>query len=85
MLAGFLSVPFHADEADHLYKARDYAIYFVLGQPGRLRVDPPVQIDSEAHIRLLTGTTSAYLHGFSLWHSRALALDAWQPPWYYPR
>src|SRR5687768_3016376 len=49
VLAGIHGVPFHADEADHLFKARDYVIYFVLRDPDRLRVEPPVAIDSEQH------------------------------------
>ncbi len=81
ILGGIFSVPFHADEADHLFKSQDYVAYFVLGDPFRLRVDPPVAINSEQHIRLLTGTTSAYLTGFVLWHT---GVRLWPSAWYYP-
>jgi hypothetical protein len=84
IVGGIFSAPFHADEADHLSKARDYVVYFVIGQPGLLRVDPPVAIHSEAYNRLLTGTVNAYLTGFILWHT-GTPLDSWPPMWYYPQ
>lgn len=81
ILAGISIAPFHADEADHLFKSQDYVAYFVLLDPFRLRVDPPVEINSESHIRLLTGTTSAYFTGFFLWHT---GVRKWPSAWYYP-
>ncbi|HLA44274.1 MAG TPA: hypothetical protein VJZ27_12600, partial [Aggregatilineales bacterium] len=84
IIAGLTIAPFHGDEADHLYMARDYVTYFVIGAPERLRVDPPVAIDSEAHIRLLGGTLSAYLTGLLLWQSGYRDLENWHPLWYYP-
>lgn len=81
IVGGTWVTPFHADEADHLFKSQDYVAYFVLHDPLRLRVDPPVAVDSEQHIRLLTGTTSAYLTGLVLWHT---GTRKWPSAWYYP-
>lgn len=85
ILGGVNTTPFHADEADHLFKAKDYISYFVLGKPASLQVNPPVAIDSEEHIRLLTGTVNAYLTGFILWQSGKANLQSWYPAWYYPQ
>lgn len=84
ILAGVRLAPFHADEADHLFKARDYVVYFVLGRPDALAVHPPVAIDSESHIRLLTGNVNAYLSGFLLYHT-GQPLITWPAAWYYPQ
>lgn len=84
VLAGMFSVPFHADEAIHLANARAYVVYFVIGEPRSLRVDPPVAIDSDPYNRLLSGTLSAYLTGFVLWHSGSVHLENWTPAWYFP-
>ncbi len=82
VLIGYTRVPFHGDEADHLFKSRDFMTYFVEGDPNALRVRPPVAIDSEQHIRLLTGTTTAYLTGYALWSARVEKWE-WPAPWYY--
>lgn len=82
LLVGYTRVPFHGDEADHLFKSRDFMAYFVEGHPNALRVRPPVAIDSEQHIRLLTGTTTAYLTGYALW-SAGVEKWEWPAPWYY--
>ncbi|MCQ3932015.1 MAG: hypothetical protein DPW16_16315 [Chloroflexi bacterium] len=82
VLVGYTRVPFHGDEADHLFKSRDFITYFVEGDPNALRVKPPVAIDSEEHIRLLTGTTTAYLTGYALW-SAGVEKWEWPAPWYY--
>lgn len=82
VLVGYTRVPFHGDEADHLFKSRDFITYFVEGDPNVLRVRPPVAIDSEEHIRLLTGTTTAYLTGYALW-SAGVEKWEWAAPWYY--
>ncbi len=82
VLAGVALTPFHADEADHLFKSQVYMAYFVLHDPLRLRVDPPVAVNSPSHIRLLTGTTSAYMTGFILWHT---GVQAWPSAWVYPQ
>lgn len=82
VLIGYTRVPFHGDEADHLFKSRDFITYFVEGDPNALRVKPPVAIDSEEHIRLLTGTTTAYLTGYALW-SAGVEQWEWPAPWYY--
>lgn len=82
VLVGYTRVPFHGDEADHLFKSRDFITYFVEGDPNVLRVRPPVAIDSEEHIRLLTGTTTAYLTGYALW-SAGVGKWEWPAPWYY--
>ncbi|NDJ86772.1 MAG: hypothetical protein GYB66_12870 [Chloroflexi bacterium] len=79
---GRVAVPFHGDEADHLYKSQDFVVYFVKGRPQDLRVHPPVAVDSTEHIRLLTGTTSAYLTGYALWSSHVYE---WPSAWYYGR
>jgi len=84
ILAGIFITPFHGDESDHLYIARDYAVYFVLQRPDLLRVDPPLAIDSEAHKRLLVGTVSAYTSGFVLWQGGYHDLQNWQAAWHYP-
>lgn len=78
--AGWSIVPFHGDEADHLFKSHDFLTYAVKGHPDQLLVTPPIQIDSPEHIRLLTGTTSAYLTGLMLWLG---GVYDWPPPWYY--
>lgn len=78
--AGWSAVPFHGDEADHLFKSHDFLTYVVKGRPSQLIVTPPVQIDSPEHIRLLTGSTSAYLTGLALWLG---GVYDWPPPWYY--
>ncbi|MBZ0321327.1 MAG: glycosyltransferase family 39 protein [Anaerolineae bacterium] len=82
VLVGYTHVPFHGDEADHLFKSRDFITYFVESDPNALRVRPPVAIDSEEHIRLLTGTTTAYLTGYALW-SAGVEKWEWPAPWYY--
>ncbi|MBZ0309826.1 MAG: glycosyltransferase family 39 protein, partial [Anaerolineae bacterium] len=82
VLAGVAITPFHADEADHLFKSQDYVAYFVLFDPLRLRVDPPVAVNSPSHIRLLTGTTSAYVTGLMLWHTE---VKKWPSAWVYPQ
>ncbi|MBI5930265.1 MAG: glycosyltransferase family 39 protein [Chloroflexi bacterium] len=82
VFVGYTRVPFHGDEADHLFKSRDFMTYFVEGRPDALRVRPPVAIDSEQHIRLLTGTTTAYLTGYALW-SAGVEKWEWPAPWYY--
>ncbi len=82
VLVGYTRVPFHGDEADHLFKGRDFMTYFVEGDPDALRVRPPVAIDSEQHIRLLTGATTAYLTGYALW-SAGVEKWEWPAPWYY--
>lgn len=78
--AGWSLVPFHGDEADHLFKSRDFLTYVIKGHPDQLLVTPPVQIDSPEHIRLLTGTASAYWTGLILWLG---GVYNWPPPWYY--
>lgn len=78
---GRTQVPFHGDEADHLYKSHDFLLVFVERRPQDLRVTPPVNIDSPEHIRLLTGTTTAYLVGFALWSAD---VSPWPGAWYYP-
>jgi hypothetical protein len=84
VIAGLFVTPFHGDESQHLALSRDYVAYFVIGDPWRLRVDPPVPIHSEAYLRLLDGTLSAYLTGFILWHTGHMSLDNPHPAWYYP-
>ncbi len=75
-------VPFHGDEADHLYKSHDFLLVFVEKRPQDLRVTPPVNIDSPEHIRLLTGTVTAYLVGYALWSAE---VSPWPGAWYYPQ
>ncbi len=77
---GRTAVPFHGDEADHLFKSHDFVTVFVDHRPQDLRVTPPVQIDSPEHIRLLTGTTTAYLAGYAIWSA---GYHPWPGPWYY--
>jgi 4-amino-4-deoxy-L-arabinose transferase-like glycosyltransferase len=84
LLGGVRAVPFHADEALHLMLAQDYAAYFVLHDPGRLSVQPPLAIDSTPYSRLLSGTVSAYLAGAMLWHT-GQSLHDWPQGWYFPQ
>ncbi len=82
--AGFRAVPFHGDEADHLYKSIDFNVAFVQARPQDLRVQLPVQPDSTEHIRLLTGNVHATLTGYALWSIEVQPQD-WPQAWYYPQ
>ncbi|PJF39499.1 MAG: hypothetical protein CUN55_14170 [Phototrophicales bacterium] len=79
---GYDTVPFHGDEADHLHKSHDFVVAIVHKRPAALQVMLPVQIDSTEHIRLLTGTTHAYLTGYALW-SMGVEDSAWPRAWNY--
>lgn len=80
--AGFRQVPFHGDEADHLYKSIDFNVAFVQGQPQDLQATLPIQPDSTEHIRLLTGNVHATLTGYALW-SIEIQPQHWPKAWYY--
>lgn len=80
--AGYKAVPFHGDEADHLYKSIDFNVAFVQREPQALQVELPVQPDSTEHIRLLTGNVHATLTGYALW-SMGVQPQAWPKAWYY--
>lgn len=87
MLMGYIwighsKVPFHGDEADHVFKSHDFVIAVVKGEPEKLKVTPPINIDSPEHIRLLTGTTTALFSGYALW-SAGYSPEEWASPWYY--
>lgn len=82
VVVGYTTVPFHGDEADHLHKSHDFVVALVKGHPADLRVTPPVAIDSTEHIRLLTGTTHAYLTGYALW-SMGVYDANWPRAWNY--
>lgn len=82
VLVGYTSVPFHGDEADHLHKSQDFVVAIVMGRSHDLAVAPPVAINSTEHIRLLTGSTHAYLTGYALW-SMGVENSAWPQSWNY--
>lgn len=80
--AGRTLAPFHGDEADQLYKSRDFVTVYIHNAPEKLQVRPPVAIHSPEHLRMLTGTTTAYLNGAVLWMG-GLREDKWASAWYY--
>lgn len=57
---------FHGDEAMLTYASRDFSTAFVERNPAALTTEPPYQIDSDPHLRILNGSVHRYLTGL-LW------------------
>ena len=81
---GYTAVPFHADEADHLYKSLDYVVAIVEQRPVDLAAQLPIEPNSTEHIRVLTGNLHAVLTGFAL-HQSGVTSENWPQAWYFPQ
>lgn len=64
ILAGIQVVPVHGDEYMQMAMARD-VFYMVRGEWDRLAFNPPVEPDTEQHLRLINGTLNKTLIGFT--------------------
>jgi 4-amino-4-deoxy-L-arabinose transferase-like glycosyltransferase len=67
ILAGLHLTPFHGDEAMLIYASQDFRTAFLEGQPWQLTTQPPYQVDSDPHLRILNGSLMPHLFGLSLW------------------
>ncbi len=63
IVAGVPFAPFHGDESMQIYMSRDFTIAFLDGRLGDLVTQPPYEIDSDAHLRLINGTVNRYTIG----------------------
>ena len=79
---GYRAVPFHGDEADHMYKSLDFKVAIVEGRPQDLRTTVPVHFASTEHIRVMTGNVHAFLTGYALW-SMGIQPTEWPAAWRY--
>lgn len=66
VVAGVPFAPLHGDEAMQIYMSRDYTTALIEGRWGDLPTQPPYEIDSDAHLRLINGTINRYAIGAAL-------------------
>jgi 4-amino-4-deoxy-L-arabinose transferase-like glycosyltransferase len=78
VFAGTMLAPFHGDEAMHIYTSKDYATAFIEGQPDKLLVNPPYNIDSDPRLRLLNGSVMRYSVGLA-WQLAGLSKNDLPP------
>lgn len=79
-------VPFHPDESTYLFMSRDFATFFLEGQPARLAWAPGDALTPEVRYRLLDGPAQRYLMGLGWWLAGLRAADLntdwdWRQPW----
>ena len=67
ILAGTALAPFHGDESTTIWMSRDYGFIFLDGELDRVRYQESPVSATEQHMRLITGSLTKYLIGFS-WH-----------------
>ena len=77
-LAGVSIAPFHGDEPMQIYMSHDYVTAFIERQPERLTTQPPYDIDSDAHLRLINGSVNRYTVGL-VWRLAGLNVDDLPP------
>jgi hypothetical protein len=63
VLAGVPLTPFHGDESMQIYMSTDYTTAIVNGRWNDLLTQPPYDIDSDGHLRLINGTVNRYAIG----------------------
>ncbi len=63
VLAGVPLTPFHGDESMQIYMSSDYTTAIVNGRWSDLLTQPPYDIDSDGHLRLINGTVNRYAIG----------------------
>lgn len=63
VLAGVPLAPFHGDEPMQISMSRDYATAILEGRWSDLLTQPPYDIDTDAHLRLINGTVNRYAIG----------------------
>ncbi|MBN8636725.1 MAG: glycosyltransferase family 39 protein [Anaerolineae bacterium] len=66
VLAGVPLTPFHGDESMQIYMSSDYTTAIVNGRWSDLLTQPPYDIDSDGHLRLINGTVNRYAIGAAL-------------------
>jgi 4-amino-4-deoxy-L-arabinose transferase-like glycosyltransferase len=66
-LAGVPLATFHGDEPMQIYMSGDYFVTFIERAPARLMTQPPYDIDSDGHLRILNGSVNRYSIGL-FWH-----------------
>jgi hypothetical protein len=76
--AGVPFTPFHGDEGMQVYAANDYYTLFIDRAPERLLTQPPYEVDSDAHLRILNGSVNRYAIGLA-WQDAGLAREALPP------
>ena len=65
ILAGVEDVPFHGDESTTIWMSKDYAYLFITDELERVRYNEPPIDAAEQQLRLITGSLTKYLMGFS--------------------
>ncbi len=63
VLAGVPLTPFHGDESMQIYMSSDYTTAITEGRWNDLRTQPPYDIDSDGHLRLINGSVNRYAIG----------------------